>query len=62
MIEKILFGLSSALALEGLVLAIFPDRIKKIVQLIEKTPASKLALFGLAMMILGFGFLSLIEI
>ena len=62
MIEKLLFGLASALALEGLVLAIFPERIKKIFQSVEKVPAPKLALIGLLMLILGVGFISLIEI
>ena len=62
MIEKLLFGLASALALEGLVLAIFPERIKNILQSVEKVPAPKLALIGLLMLILGVGFISLIEI
>ena len=62
MIEKIFFGFASVLALEGLMLALFPRRIKKIVQLIEELPETKLAVVGLFMLVLGTGLLLLIEI
>ena len=62
MIEKIFFGLSSALVFEGLVLSIFPGRIKDLVKMMERTPKSTLSSIGLFMMILGIIFLSLIEI
>ena len=62
MIEKILFGIASALVFEGLVLAIIPSRIKKVVQFIEKTSNSTLSLGGLLMMVVGILFLSIIEI
>ena len=62
MIEKIFFGLSSALVFEGLMLSIFPGRIKDLVKIMERTPTSALAIIGLFMMVLGIVFLSLIEI
>ena len=62
MIEKILFGLASALVIEGLMIALIPSRIKKSVKLIERTPASTLSIIGLFMMIIGIIFLSLIDI
>jgi uncharacterized protein YjeT (DUF2065 family) len=61
-IEKVFFGLASALVFEGLMLAILPNRIKKAVQLIEKTPSATLSIIGLLMMVIGILFLSLIEI
>jgi uncharacterized protein YjeT (DUF2065 family) len=61
-IEKVFFGLASALVFEGLMLAILPNRIKKAVQLIEKTPNATLSIIGLSMMAIGILFLSLIEI
>ena len=62
MIDKVFFGLASALVFEGLMLAILPNRIKKAVQLIEKTPSATLSIIGLLMMVIGILFLSLIEI
>lgn len=62
MIEKILFGLASALVFEGLMLAILPNRIKRAVQLIEKASSNTLSIIGLLMMVSGILFLSLIEI
>ena len=62
MIEKVFFGLATALVFEGLMLAILPNRIKKAVQLIEKTPSATLSTIGLLMMVIGILFLSLIEI
>jgi uncharacterized protein YjeT (DUF2065 family) len=61
-IEKVFFGLASALVFEGLMLAILPNRIKKAIQLIEKTPTATLSIIGLSMMVIGILFLSLIEI
>ena len=62
MIEKVLFGLASALVFEGLMLAILPNRIKRAVQLIEKASSNTLSIIGLLMMVSGILFLSLIEI
>ena len=62
MIEKVFFGLASALVFEGLMLAILPNRIKKAIQLIEKTPTATLSVIGLSMMLIGILALSLIEI
>ncbi len=62
MIEKVFFGLASALIFEGLVLALLPNRIKKSLEMIEKTPASTLSVIGLFLMGAGIFFLSMIEI
>ena len=39
---------------EGLFLAIFPSRIKSILELIKNTPENKLRLLGLVFLIIGF--------
>ncbi len=39
---------------EGLFLAIFPSRIKNILELIKNTPENKLRLLGLVFLIIGF--------
>ena len=62
MIEKVFFGLASALVFEGLMLAVLPNRIKKAIKLIEKTPGTTLSIIGLSMMLIGVLSLSLIEI
>jgi uncharacterized protein YjeT (DUF2065 family) len=61
-IEKVFFGLASVLVFEGLMLAILPNRINKVVHLIEKTPGTTLSIIGLLMMLIGILSLSLIEI
>ncbi|MDC1151238.1 DUF2065 domain-containing protein [Pelagibacteraceae bacterium] len=40
--------------IEGLFLAIFPSRIKNILELIKDTPISKLRSFGIFFLIIGF--------
>jgi|TARA_B100000767_G_scaffold172029_1_gene160983 hypothetical protein len=40
--------------IEGLFLAIFPSRIKNMLELIKKTPESKLRSFGVTFLIIGF--------
>jgi len=40
--------------IEGFFLAIFPSRIKSILELIKDTPVNKLRLFGLVFLIIGF--------
>jgi len=40
--------------IEGLFLAIFPSRIKNMVELIKNTPIKKLRTFGLIFLIIGF--------
>ncbi|MDA8764060.1 DUF2065 domain-containing protein [Candidatus Pelagibacter bacterium] len=40
--------------IEGLFLAIFPSRIKNILELIKNTPINKLRTFGLLFLIIGF--------
>ena len=39
---------------EGLFLAIFPSRIKSILELIKNTPESKLRITGIVFLIIGF--------
>ena len=39
---------------EGLFLAIFPSRIKSILELIKTTPENKLRLLGVVFLIIGF--------
>ena len=62
MIEKIVFGLSSALFIEGLILALLPRRFKNIFKVIEKISPATLSVFGLIMMGIALIFLSVIEI
>jgi uncharacterized protein YjeT (DUF2065 family) len=40
--------------IEGLFLAIFPSRIKNMLELIKNTPENKLRSFGLVFLIIGF--------
>ena len=40
--------------IEGLFLAIFPSRIKNILELIKNTPESKLRTLGIVFLIIGF--------
>jgi len=40
--------------IEGFFLAIFPSRIKNILELIKDTPINKLRTFGLVFLIIGF--------
>jgi len=40
--------------IEGLVLAIFPSRIKNMFKLIKNTPESKLRSYGVTFLIIGF--------
>jgi len=40
--------------IEGLFLAIFPSRIKNILELIKDTPINKLRTFGLVFLVIGF--------
>tara|TARA_B100001093_G_scaffold98766_1_gene90837 strand:+ start:445 stop:630 length:186 start_codon:yes stop_codon:yes gene_type:complete len=41
--------------IEGFILAIFPSRIKNILDTIKDTPINKLRTFGLVFLIIGFG-------
>ena len=40
--------------IEGLFLAIFPSRIKNILEIIKNTPINKLRSFGLLFLVIGF--------
>ena len=62
MIEKIFFGLAAVLVVEGLMLALMPNRIKRALEIIEKTSSSTLSRLGLVLMAVGIFFLSVIEI
>jgi uncharacterized protein YjeT (DUF2065 family) len=48
--------------IEGLFLAIFPSRIKNILELIKDTPINKLRTFGLVFLIIGFAIIWYIKI
>ena len=41
--------------IEGVFLAIFPSRIKNMLEIIKDTPIKKLRTFGLFFLIIGFG-------
>ena len=47
--------------IEGLLLAIFPSRIKNMLEIIKKTPESKLRNFGITFLIIGFFIISYIK-
>jgi uncharacterized protein YjeT (DUF2065 family) len=40
--------------IEGLFLTIFPSRVKNMLEIIKKTPESKLRSFGVTFLIIGF--------
>ncbi len=40
--------------IEGLLIAIFPSRIKSMLELIKNTPENRLRIFGLIFLIIGF--------
>ena len=52
--KELIIAVGLLLFLEGLFLAIFPSRIKSILELIKSTPESKLRLIGVVFLIIGF--------
>ena len=52
--KEIIIALGLLFFLEGLFLAIFPSRIKTMLEYIKATPKNNLRLFGIAFLIIGF--------
>jgi len=53
-VNEFIIAIGLIFFVEGLFLAIFPSRIKSILELIKNTPESKLRLFGIVFLIIGF--------
>jgi len=53
-VKELITALGLLFFLEGLFLAIFPSRIKSMLEIIKATPENKLRLFGIAFLIIGF--------
>ena len=51
---EIIIAIGLIFFIEGLFLAIFPSRIKSILDLIKNTPENKLRLFGVIFLVIGF--------
>ena len=52
--EEIITAVGLLFFIEGLFLAIFPSRIKNMLEVIKNTPENKLRTFGLFFLIIGF--------
>tara|TARA_B100001248_G_C27340526_1_gene436064 strand:+ start:218 stop:403 length:186 start_codon:yes stop_codon:yes gene_type:complete len=53
-VKELIIALGLLFFIEGLVLAIFPSRIKNMLEIIKTTPENKLRLFGIIFLIIGF--------
>tara|TARA_B100000242_G_C42804846_1_gene374263 strand:+ start:155 stop:340 length:186 start_codon:yes stop_codon:yes gene_type:complete len=53
-VEEFIIAIGLIFFIEGLFLAIFPTRIKSILDLIKNTPENKLRFFGVTFLIIGF--------
>jgi uncharacterized protein len=53
-VDDLITAIGLLLFIEGLFLAIFPSRIKNILEIIKDTPIKKLRTFGLVFLIIGF--------
>jgi len=53
-LKELITAIGLLLFIEGLFLAIFPSRIKNILELIKNTPESKLRTLGIVFLIIGF--------
>jgi len=53
-VNEFIIAIGLVFFVEGLFLAIFPSRIKSILELIKNTPESKLRLLGIVFLIIGF--------
>jgi uncharacterized protein YjeT (DUF2065 family) len=53
-VDDLITAIGLLFFIEGLFLAIFPSRIKNILELIKDTPINKLRTFGLVFLIIGF--------
>ena len=52
--DELITALGLLLFIEGLFFAIFPSRIKSMLELIKNTPENKLRTFGVIFLIIGF--------
>ena len=52
--SEIITAIGLILFIEGLLLAIFPSRIKNMLELIKNTPTNNLRTFGVTFLIIGF--------
>ncbi len=52
--EEFIIAIGLIFFIEGLFLAIFPTRIKSMLDLIKNTPENKLRFFGVTFLIIGF--------
>jgi uncharacterized protein YjeT (DUF2065 family) len=53
-LKELITAIGLLFFIEGLFLAIFPSRIKNILELIKNTPESKLRTLGIIFLIIGF--------
>ena len=53
-VSEFIIAIGIVFFVEGLFLAIFPSRIKSILELIKNTPENKLRLLGIVFLIIGF--------
>jgi len=53
-VEEFIIAIGLIFFVEGLLLAIFPSRIKSMLELIKNTPESKLRSLGTIFLIIGF--------
>ena len=52
--SEIITAIGLIFFIEGLLIAIFPSRIKSMLELIKNTPENKLRFFGVTFLIIGF--------
>ncbi len=52
--NELIIAVGLVFFVEGLFLAIFPSRIKSILELVKNTPENKLRLLGIVFLIIGF--------
>jgi len=53
-VNEFIIAIGLVFFVEGLFLAIFPSRIKSILEIIKNTPKNKLRLLGIVFLIIGF--------
>jgi len=53
-VKELIIAIGLLFFIEGLLLAIFPSRIKNMLEVIKKTPENKLRSYGLSFLIIGF--------
>tara|TARA_B100000575_G_C22547410_1_gene350182 strand:+ start:281 stop:466 length:186 start_codon:yes stop_codon:yes gene_type:complete len=53
-VKELITAIGLLFFIEGLILAIFPSRIKNMLEMVKNTPDNKLRSFGLFFLIIGF--------